>query len=177
MCENLKLAILLFIDLVTPSQGQGHQKRYELVEVNGTCKHGLYERIWQKSLQIPSNVKAMPHNGPPASHMNMTDYIDRHATPMDQKLPCTRKVALLNLQSQNNLLLVEKTYQSHNQDFLRSHVGMPNSQFNHPTLETKYQSKQTLLTLTCRDAANSQLKTPNFRNGVSIQTNSTYTHM
>ena len=38
--------VLLCADLVTPKQGQGQQKWYKIVEVNGPYMHGRNEQIW-----------------------------------------------------------------------------------------------------------------------------------
>ena len=49
--------VSLSADLVTLSLGQGHWKRSKTVVVKGASKHGIYERIRLKSLQIMSNSK------------------------------------------------------------------------------------------------------------------------
>ena len=46
-----------FIDLVTPSQGQGPLKWYKMVEMNDADKHGKYEKMRLKSLHIMYNVE------------------------------------------------------------------------------------------------------------------------
>ena len=43
---------------VTPSQGQGHWKRYKMVEVNGAYKHGKHERNLLKSLRLTANIES-----------------------------------------------------------------------------------------------------------------------
>ena len=42
---------------VTESQGQGHQKRYKMTEVNGAYTQGMYETIWIKSLCVMSSFR------------------------------------------------------------------------------------------------------------------------
>ena len=49
--------VLLHADLVTPRQGQGQWKWYQMVEVNGAYKHGRYEKVWLNSLHVMSNDK------------------------------------------------------------------------------------------------------------------------
>ena len=83
------------IDLVTPSEGQGHWKWNQIVEVNGAYQHSKYERTELKSLHVTSNVKVFAmksgqtdrqtFNGLPASPINTTDYIGPYATHMDKR--------------------------------------------------------------------------------------------
>ena len=58
-----------------------------MVEENGAYKHGKYERIWQKSSRLKSDVKllATQDGRIMAVHLtNTTDYRDPCATHMDE---------------------------------------------------------------------------------------------
>ena len=68
--------VLLHADLVTPSQGHGHGKWYQIVEVKGVYKHGRYEKNWLKSLHIMSNVKVFAiQDSQLVGQTNMAHYI------------------------------------------------------------------------------------------------------
>ena len=69
--------VLLCADLVTPSQGQGQWKWYNIVEVNGAYQHGSYEKICLKSLCVMSNVEVFATQD---RRVNMTHYTDLYIT-------------------------------------------------------------------------------------------------
>ena len=51
----------------------GPWKWYKMVEVNGTCKHGRYNKIWLKSLCVMSNIKVFA-----MQDGRMDGHTDRH---------------------------------------------------------------------------------------------------
>ena len=42
--------------MLRATAGQGQWKQYKMAEVNGTYKHGSYEKCWLNSWSIMSNV-------------------------------------------------------------------------------------------------------------------------
>ena len=65
------------------SQGQGQWKWYTTVEVNGTKRHGKYEKNWLNSLRVTPNVKVFARqDGRKDEHDSLRN---RYGTDMDQK--------------------------------------------------------------------------------------------
>ena len=82
--------MLLSVDLLTPSQGQGHKKWCAAVEVNNHCR---YERIWLKSCVQCPMLKFLPCRTEWTNRWTMagwltntTDHIDENVTDMDQQV-------------------------------------------------------------------------------------------
>ena len=53
-----------------------------MLEVTGTCKDSMYKKKKKNNLRVMSKVKVFAT----ADRTNTADYIDPHATHMDQKL-------------------------------------------------------------------------------------------
>ena len=65
--------MLFCTNLVTPTQGEGQRKWYQMTEVNSGFKHGRYEHIWLKGLIILSK-ESFCHATRLAGQMKTTQY-------------------------------------------------------------------------------------------------------